>query len=354
MTQALLTQAWTVTPNVRNTYASLNDMMSWWIYNNHVAIKAKWTLKWTSDGTTGPANAGDNTDRLTDKTKCATRGANAASAQSYAVYSNADGVQMLITYQGATDDVCRISYSKDDGFTLAGTTTNQPTAADEVVNSASQIGNGTSLDRVMSIWVRDDGKAWSCATFRSGTLQSLLGVEKVTSLATVRVTNPIYSVPYVLYRYTTLTRGTTAGLPTGGAASNAATVAGAQARVYTDSERTITLGGGELLVAAAAGSITGNIMQVDKPAAQNGAATPLLPIFWSGPKAANTDGFFAQPIDWWQGIASSTAIPAQADPFPGYDPGDDTNGAARSNWLMALGSCVVRPWRNAAATMETS
>src|SRR5712671_6970587 len=104
MSGPLLTKAWTITPNVRNTYTSLNDMAGWWFYNNHVAIKAKWTLKWTCDGTTGPTSAGDATDRLTDKTKCETRGAAAGNAQSFAVYSNADGVQLKITYQGATDD----------------------------------------------------------------------------------------------------------------------------------------------------------------------------------------------------------------------------------------------------------
>ncbi len=353
MTQPLLTMAWTITPNVRNTYVSLNDMAGWWFYNNHVAIKAKWTLKWTCDGTTGPANAGDATDRLTDKTKCMTRATIAGAAQSWAVYSNADGVQLKITYQGATDDVLKIAYSAKVGYTLAGTTNQEPTATDETSQITSTvIGSGTSLDRVMSIWVRDDGRAWSCALFRSSAIVSICGCEQTISLCTVRVTNPIYSVPYCLYKMTSVARGSTSGTPVGG--PGAANTTGIQIRAYTNADQSILVGGGEISTSSnGATSANGNAFSADKPAAQDSAASPMLPIYWSGKAAANTDGFFAQPIDWWCAyMSTSTTTPGPGDLFDGYDPGDNTAGAARSAWLVAMGPAMVRPWRNVAAGMS--
>lgn len=357
MTAPLLAKAWTITPNIRNSYTSLSDMAGWWFYNNHVAIKAKWTLVWTCDGTTGPTNSADHTDRLTDKTKCTTQGATGAAAQSYAVYSNADGVQLKITNQGATADVLKISYSRAAGFTLAATTTNEPTATDETsVTTQSMVGTGTTLDRVMSIWVRDDGRAWSCACFRSSAIQSIVGCEQVTSLATVRATNPIFDVPYCIYRFTTGSRGTAGGGPTGGHNGTLSTSQGAYIRCYTDSARSIGVGGGDVGMTQGGSSAAGlaATTNADKPAAQDSSASPMLPVYWWGAKAANTDGLFASPIDWYLALASTTATPAAADPFSGYDPGDDTSAAPRANWWVALGSGMIRPWRNAAVAMSIS
>lgn len=357
MTAPLLAKAWTITANQRRTYASLNDTAGWWIFTNHTAIKAKWTLKCTSDGTTGPTTLADATDRLTNVATCSTRGAAAGNAQSWAMYTSADGVQLLIAYQGATDDVIRLAYSRAGLYVLAGTTNQQPTATDEVVvSTATIIGTGTSLDRVISIWVRDDGRAWSCACFRSAAIQSIVGCEQTTSLATVRVTNPIYDIPYCLYRYTATARAVTAGTPVGGVSATVATTGGgAQIRCYTDSARTVGVGSGEVVISSSAGNnAAAGTFNADKPAAQDGTASPLLPIYWSGVKGANTDGFFAAPIDWWQAYTSSVNTPAVADSFAGYDPGDDTNGVARSNWLVSLGSAMVRPWRNVAAGLTTS
>lgn len=358
MTAPLLTKAWTITPNVRNAYVSLSTMAGWWFYQNHIAIKAKWTLKCTSDGVTGPANLADATDRLTDATKTATQGAAAGNAQSWALYTNADGVQLLIANQGATADVLRIGYSRAAGYVLAATTNQQPTATDEVaIATGTIVGAGLSLDRVMSIWVRDDGRAWSCATFRSAALQSCVGFEQVTSLATVRVTNPIFDVPYAIYRYTLMTRGGGQGVPTGTSVGGGALGPyGTYIRCYTDSARMVGLGGGELIVSAASTSTpaVGGTFNNDKPAAQDSAATPLIPIYWSGLRLANTDGLFASPIDWYVGYGSTTTTPAPADTFSGYDPGDDTSGVARANWWVAIGACMVRPWRNVAVGMSTS
>lgn len=359
MTIPVVSKAWTVTPNKRRTYASLADQAGWWILSNHDAIRAKQTLKWSCDGTTGPTGAGDATNRITSVATASVQGANAASAQSWAVYTGADGVQTGIFYQGATADVIRIGYSRLGLYTLAGTTTNQPTASDEVsVSTATIVGTGTSLDRINQIWVRDDGRGWSCACFRSGVLQTLVGVEQLLSLATVRGVNPIYDVPYGLYRYTSVHRDTTTGAVIGGVSASASTTGGGmQIRCYTDSARTVAIGGGEITICATAGGgVPANgIFNAEKPAAQNGGSSPVFPIYWTGPRAANTDGFFASPIDWWQCYTNATTTPAAGTPFTGFASTDNPNtDTPRSNWVMALGSACLRPWNNAAATMEIS
>lgn len=357
MTQGIVSQAWTITPNVRSAYTTLNAMGAWWFYQNHLAIKAKWTLKWTCDGTTGPTGVSDATDRLTDATKTATRATVAAAAQSWAVYSNVDGVQLKITYQGTSDDILKIGYSRSDGYVLAVTTTNEPTATDECFHiGPTVIGAGLSADRVMSIWVRSDGRGWRCATWRSGVGQSIIWVDKGTSLAGVRITNPIMTPPYSnghingagTTRYTNI--GSVMGAPPSFSTANNSILI----RAYTDIGRNIPVGGGGVTISGALDGGMGTLFFNDKPAAQNNEGLPMLPIWWSGPRVLNQDGWFLSPLDFWCCYSSNdSTIPASADSFGGYNTGDDYTATARSNWLMALGPACVWPWLNIAPSMET-
>jgi len=356
-----LAKNYTTLINQRNTYVSLNNMQAWWFFTTHVEMLARGFTCWfTSDGTTGPTNAGDNTNRLTDATKTATRGATAANAQSYAVYKNADGMQILFAYQGATDDVFRISYSKAAGFVLAGTTTQQPTATDElVVSTGTIIGTGTSLDRVVQIIISTDVRSIAIACYRSAALQSMVGIWHCTSLATVRVTNPINALPYIGFRFTSdanLRRGSAIGTPVGGATNAQGTTGGMSGRFYTNADQTIAVGGGEITLAAAAGAVTtvASTFNSDKPAAQDSATYPTLPIYWSGAKAANTDGFFLTPIDWYQIYVSSVSLPVPTQTLTGFAPADNPNiDTPRAAWLMTFGSAMVLPW-NGSAAMVTS
>ena len=210
MTAIQLQKDWSINPNVRNTYTSLADMSGWYIYENHTWLKTHgWTVKFTCDGTTGPANVSDTTDRLLSKADADTRGANAAAAQSYSVLQNPDGVQLMFAFQGATDDVIRISYSPGGLFTVVGGgSAVQPTASDEVVfcQGNSVVNAGTSLDRVMTIWAADDGTAWSNILFRNNAIQTMLGFEKVNSACPATV----LAKPYFAYRYNSFERNNTA------------------------------------------------------------------------------------------------------------------------------------------------
>jgi hypothetical protein len=361
MTAIQLSKAWSINPNVRNAYVSLADMSGWFIYENHAWLKAhNWTVKFTCDGTTGPSGPSDTTDRLLSKADADTRGANAASVQSYTVLQNPDGLQLMLTFQGATDDVIRISYSVGGLFTLASPSTNQPTATDEtLLSTGNSIVNATaSADRVMTIWASDDGKAWSNSLWRVNTLQNLLGLERVFNYCETGVFNQ----PYLAYRYNSLIRSNSPGGngPVWDATSTAAGTAGwfgGLARVFTDGATRITrIAGGELSLPNIpnSGLLIEDSFLSNTPALQAGTM-PLLPWFLTGEKTASLDGFLGAPMDWWIGYASSTSIPAVGDFFPGFDVADNPNiDPVRTNWFVAVGTTVIRPWKNVAVSLQTT
>lgn len=369
MTAIQLQKNWSINPNVRNAFVSLIDMSGWYIYENHAwLITHGWTVKFTSNGITGPSSNADTTDRIISKTAASVRGATSTTIQSWSVLQSADGVQLLFAFQGATDDVIRLSYSPGGLFVINVTDSRfQPTATDEVVwSTGNSVVNATaSADRVMTIWAADDGTAWSNILFRALTHQTTIGLEKVNSSCAPGV----FARPYVAYRYTAFDRSNSPGGagpvydPTSTAAGTA-TWTGTLARVFTaGASRTTRLGGGTIQLSAAAANnptIEDSFLS-NTPALQNGTM-PLFPLFWTGEKAANLDGFIGAPTDWWVGMSGSISTPAFNDFFPGFNPADVPGvsggqtgvGDARTNWFVAIGSTMIRPWKNAAASILTS
>lgn len=359
-----LTKNWTISPNLRRPFTTLIDQMGWFFYENKTKLLASgWTVKFTSNGVTGPANGADTTDRWTSISTIATRATAAAAPQSWAVLQNADGLQILFTYQGATDDVGRISYSPGGLFTLAGTTTHQPTATDEVAtcNATSLVNATTSQDRVMSIWTTTDTKHWSVAISRANTLLHVIGVEAVTSYCGVNV----FVVPYIGYRHNTFTLynnptfGTVTPItavpssPAFGAANHLST----HARVFTNAaSRIVRVGAGWIEVSGIADGFTRTYNDVFfndiYPALQGSRGAPCYPLIWSGERAANLDGILGSPIDWWLQHTNQTGVPARGNMLPGFDVGDNpSTDPVRSNWCVAFGNAMVRPWKDAAAAM---
>lgn len=358
MTAIQLSKNWSINPNVRNTFTTLIDTSGWFIFQNHSWLKThNWTVKFTSDGVTGPSGAGDTTDRIISSTAASVRGANASTAQSWTVLQNPDGVQLMFAFQGATDDVIRISYSVGGLFTLAGTTTFQPTATDETVfcQGNSVVNATASLDRVMTIWASDDGKAWSNILFRNSALQQVLGFEIVNSACAPGV----FTQPYIAYRYNSLQRSNSPGGqgPVWDPTSTAAGAAGwfgCLARVRTDGANRLTrCGAGTIVIPniANSGTLIEDVFNNNTPALQAGTM-PLFPWFITGEKAASLDGFLGTAIDWWIGYSANISTPAQGDFFPGYDPADVPGvDPTRTNWFIALGSTMIRPWKNVAVSM---
>lgn len=171
-----LTRTYSATSLVNQTitYVSLNDLVASYGYGlkAHLVATVGMTVKYTCDGTTGPSSGADHTDRLSSKANFTTRGANSTSAQSFWVLTDGSGADWMFAYQGATDDVARISYSKGGLFTPAGTATNQPTATDEeVITSANTVvGTATSGQRVWNCVASSDMKAAFVTVFRSNVL----------------------------------------------------------------------------------------------------------------------------------------------------------------------------------------
>lgn len=362
-----LTKNWTISPNLRRPYTSLLDQVGWLFYENKTKLLAAgWTTVFSSDGITGPANGSDTTDRWTSIGAIATRATVAAAAQSWYVLQNSDGLQILLAYQGASDDIGRISYSPGGLYTLAVTTTHQPTATDEVLtcNATSLVNATTSQDRVMHIWTTTDTKHWSFALFRAGAIQHVIGVEIITSYCGTNV----FDVPYVGYRHNNLTLynnatfGTVTPItsvpssPAVGAANNLST----HARVFTNSaSRIVRVGGGWIEVAGAADGFTRTYNDVFfsavYPALQGSWGAPCYPPIWSGERVTNLDGIIGSPIDWWIQHTNQAGVPGQTNMLPGFDTGDNPSiDPVRSNWCVALGNAMVRPWKNAAAAMLTS
>jgi hypothetical protein len=345
------------------------DMAGWFIFKNHEFLITKgWTIIGTSDGLTA-AFDGPGGDRIISAAAASVRGASAATPQSWTVLRNADLVELLITYQGAGisptgDDIVRISYSPAAHFVLGvGGNTHQPTATDEVViSAANSVVNATaSLDRVMTIWASDDSKHWSCAIFRASATLGIFGVEK---LAASYCAPGILNVPYFGYRYTGTSqdRTVTGGAgPNGDVSSIAVGVTGwtgTCSRVFTNlASRLIRVGAGDLGVNSTAGSgrgVSGEVFTTSTPSMHGGGA-PLIPLFWTGEHATNLNGFFGTPTDWWWTVTTATTLPTRADFLPGYEPADVVGvDPQRTNWLVALGSCMIRPWRNAAATLQVA
>ncbi len=356
MAKPQVTKNWTITPNVRLApFVSLNATMGWWLYQHKLAIvSAGWTVKFSSDGTTGPASAADTTDRWASQSSGPlTRATVAAAAQSWIVLQNVDGVQVLFAYQGASDDIARVSMSMAGEFTLAGTVTHQPTAGDEVIQTSafSVIGSATSGDRILQLGCTTE--SWWSATLRQQAYAgAFLSVEKIDPA----VGSAVLAKPYVVCKFNNLSAIETVGAPVGGVSSTATGLAawfGIGTRVYTSgSFRAIRVGGGQITTPREPGNVAWSFQfgNAQNPL-QGWSSIVLLPIHWFGERSTGCDGLLGSPIDWWQGWSYSSGAPIYGDLMGGLAPGDSQDDEPRSCWLVALGGGVVRPWLNAAANL---
>lgn len=153
---------------------------------NSSTATTKYTLLWSASNGTGPTNSSDHTDRITNAAAWTPRATIAAASQAWMVLVDANGGQILIAFQGASDDILRISFSPSGLFTLAATTNQQPTATDEqVILSAKSIVNATaSADRILHLWARDDGKGFRVAIARSNAAAApVWWIEEFSNLA---------------------------------------------------------------------------------------------------------------------------------------------------------------------------
>jgi len=181
-------KTWTVSANNRIPFVTLNDTMSKYLFGVKEFLKTNgYTIAGSSNGTTGGTpGTPDGVDRWITSANVTTQGANAASAQSWVILTDGNGVQILLTYQGAAAQNARFSFSPGALFVVAATSQNQPTATDEQVFSpaTNDVINSTgSLDRSWFGWVDSQSKLCRFAIARNQVfVGQLWGVELVASV----------------------------------------------------------------------------------------------------------------------------------------------------------------------------
>jgi len=366
-----MTKDWTIYPNIRTMFSSLVNTIGWFAYENKTRLlQCQWSLFWSCDGATGPTNSNDRTDRIVSAANFVTRGANAASAQSWFVLTNTDGVQLLFAFQGASDDVMRISYSPGGLFTLATPSTNQPTATDEVVMSSvtTVVNNTTNADRVMSVFCAVDSTAWRVAVFRQGTLILMLSLDKVTRIAPVST----FPTAYVFGNFVKTTREVLTDDGVGNVMTPTypeiiAINIGTSYRGW--GTRVLTAGTSRLCRLYGAGVFAGNnggagsntinngilfmITASTFCASMGGVGALCWPIVLWGEDTVNLDGPWCTVIDWTQMVTTSLTSPGLGTSVPGLAFGDNpVSDPARTNYYVALGAAAIWPWKDCAPAME--
>lgn len=182
MSLPTVVKTWTITSNNRIPFISLLDTMQRYLFGVKAFLKSHgYTVKGSASAGTG---AMDGVDRWTLSTDVTPRGAAAGNSQAWVVLTDANGCDLLLAFQGATDDVARISYSAGGIFVAAGTPQNQPTATDEaVISTGLTLINGTaSQDRMWFGWVDSTSKLCRFMIARNGLCTGVLwGLELVGS-----------------------------------------------------------------------------------------------------------------------------------------------------------------------------
>ena len=179
-----VTKTWVFAPNNRVSFVSLLDASSRILFGikNFLVATMGYTVKYSCDGTTGPTSSSDHTDRWLSVSNAATRASTAtAGPQSFVVLTNGSGVDILLVYQGSSDDVFKVSFSPGGLFTPAGTSTQQPTATDEqvCVSGVSMVTNSATNDRVWHIMATSDKTMFRVFIYRLDVLVYSFGVEAI-------------------------------------------------------------------------------------------------------------------------------------------------------------------------------
>ena len=289
-------KTWVIDPCNRITFSSLVQTMREYLFQIKEFLKANgYTIKGSCDGTTG---AMDTTDRWDSAIKAGVRGANTTTANSWVVLVDGSGCNILLSYVGASDDICRISFSPGGNYVAAGTANQTPTATDErIITSATTVINATaSADRLWSGWVSSDAKMCRFTIARSGVWTGQTwGVEIMTPV----VVSPAVFSPATwgfCYNNGNLTVSSVAGAN----AFFSANVKGGVARVTVSSVAIdITVGGtGESIADGTGGSVgkfNGVLAEL-----QGGSSYPMARIGCSS-GTTGARGKLGNRIDWWTG-----------------------------------------------------
>lgn len=177
------TRAWTISPNNRIVFSSTVQVMGEYLFGVKEFLKTNgYTVVGSSNGTTGgTAGTPDGIDRWVVATDAGSRGSSAAAAQSWMILRAANGVDILIAYQGAGGHIGRISFSTGGLFVVPASTNRQPTATDEqIVVAGNLISPTSSGDHIWNGWVDSTSKSCRFVVARLGVfLYQPWGVEEM-------------------------------------------------------------------------------------------------------------------------------------------------------------------------------
>lgn len=300
--------------NQRETYTSVNDatgftFFTMWRYWIDVL---GWTIKYTCDGTTGPTSSSDHTDRLTTKAKCVTRGASTTAVQSFGVATDGNGADHLLAYVGSGtsptgDDLFYMAYSPTGVYLPAGTSTNTPTATDQVLvqNSLTLVGTGAN-DRLIQMQGSTDKKNFRLWVYSNGVMQREYFIERGTSSVQSALN---WTDPLVVGQNTAIS-GSSSFSGTGGPISNpSGSSQGSTGNAYAKIAGQIVAvgGGGELYLGSTRMGQGVNCFTTANPELNGGG--PIVPTVFAS-STTFTQGKLANRIDSWfpfvNGITDNT------------------------------------------------
>lgn len=177
-------KTWVIDPCNRDTNATLLEAVgdAMLAIKNSILTMSGVTVKGSCNGVTG---AMDGVDRWTTSANVQTRFNGTAGAQSWIVLDlgNMSGVELLLTYNAASQQGFSFYFSPGGNYVVAGTSTHKPTATDEVTISAQNAimsSSGTN-DRLWTTWFANDGSALRFAIAEAGVWTMFLVLEAVTN-----------------------------------------------------------------------------------------------------------------------------------------------------------------------------
>jgi hypothetical protein len=298
-----LTKTWVISPNNRIVFVTLLDTMQKYLFQVKAFLKANgFTVKGSASAGVG---AMDAVDRWTTSADVTPRATVAAASQAWVVLtSSGSGIDVLMTFQGSADHICRMSLSPSGNFVAAGTPQNQPTATDEIVehnSTVSMVNSTASADRLWHGWVSSDAKSFRIALSRSGVwLPSLSvdgktwGVENYVST----IANPI-AVPTPVANPTFIWSMNNANMVPNGAQIGRTSITVASVPSVAPGHIVVHFGLESWPVVGVT-SLYPLTFGNEKPELQGSLGYPILPLSLFA-FTAPARGRMGQLIDWWMG-----------------------------------------------------
>jgi hypothetical protein len=297
--------------NQRISFVSLNDTMATLLFEwkTYLVTTMGWTIKYTCNGVTGPTSSGDTTDRWLTKADCTTRGnVGGTTASSFAVLVDGNGVQLLLSYSGTTDDVAHIAFSNGALYVPAGTANQRPTATDEsVLATGITIINATaSADRVYHLLCTSDKKMMRLWIFRAGVLAKEFFLESCNST----VNASFNWTTFVVGGQNSSNVWTQPGQAGGSMQATTALLGAVNCQLARIGGTNVGVGGGG---EGYFGVLTGAPFTPMNPALQGGSL--IIPLVFAS-NTADFEGKLGNRIDAWYAWANGTV---QGDLFGNFE-----------------------------------